>query len=121
MSVIPSNRIRSITAIQWTPIADQRLTRLRTEGASMRFIAKAFGLSRSSITERARRLGLNIPTKPVLLPKPPKAETDPGREPLPAGHQISWGLITAGTCLEGAPYTPPSPHRGRISGQGEGQ
>jgi hypothetical protein len=28
-----------------------------------------------------------------------------GRGALPAGHPLSWGLITAGTVLDGAPYT----------------
>ena len=26
------------------------------------------------------------------------------RPALPSGHPDSWGLITAGTCIEGAPY-----------------
>ena len=26
------------------------------------------------------------------------------RPPLPAGHPDTWGLINAGTCIEGAPY-----------------
>jgi hypothetical protein len=27
-----------------------------------------------------------------------------GRGALPAGHPLSWGLLTAGTVLDGAPY-----------------
>ena len=30
------------------------------------------------------------------------------RSPLPAGHPESWGLITRGTCLEGAPWPGPT-------------
>jgi hypothetical protein len=26
------------------------------------------------------------------------------RQPLPAGHPDTWGLITRGTCLEGMPW-----------------
>ena len=30
------------------------------------------------------------------------------RQPLPAGHPESWGLITRGTCLEGVPWPGPA-------------
>lgn len=30
--------------------------------------------------------------------------TPADREPLPAGHPITWGVLTDGTVLEGAPY-----------------
>ncbi len=26
------------------------------------------------------------------------------RPPLPAGHPLTWGLITSGTCLDASPY-----------------
>lgn len=37
--------------------------------------------------------------------------TPADREPLPAGHPVTWGLLTDGTVLEGAPYDyrPPYP------------
>lgn len=41
------------------------------------------------------------------------AEDEPGvasadeREPLPPGHPVSWGALTAGTLLEGVPYPLP--------------
>lgn len=35
------------------------------------------------------------------------------RPPLPAGHALTWGAITAGTVLAGAKYTPPTPPVGR--------
>ena len=113
MSAVSSNRIRSVVALQWTPIADQRLARMRHDGASMRAIARAFGLSRSSITDRARRLGLEIPSKPQPIPRPSAVENDLTREALPAGHPISWGLLTQGTCLEGSAYSPPLSFRER--------
>jgi hypothetical protein len=37
-----------------------------------------------------------------------RAVQDPAREPLPAGHPLSWGLITAGTLLEGGRYPMPA-------------
>lgn len=30
------------------------------------------------------------------------------RQPLPAGHPDTWGLIIRGTCLEGTPWPGPS-------------
>ncbi len=33
---------------------------------------------------------------------------DQERDPLPAGHPATWGLLTNGTCLEGAPYVIPA-------------
>jgi hypothetical protein len=118
MTAVPSNRIQVVRNIQWTQAADQRLIRLRQEGKSFRFMAKAFGLGRTTITERVRRLGLDIPATPGPQPRAPQPrasqpEADDARAPLAAGHPISWGLITAGTCLEGSPYTPPEPVRRR--------
>jgi hypothetical protein len=108
-----SNRIRAVRRITWTEVADSRLTRMRGEGASLRAMAAAFGLSRSAIAERASRLGLVLPTRApdVAKPTPPNPELQ--RDPLPAGHPISWGLITAGTCLEGTPYVVPTQPRTR--------
>ncbi len=98
--------------LTWTQQADQRLAKMREQGASLRCMARAFGLSRSVITARARTIGLEIPNRPMPAPKP-AAELPENRDPLPAGHPISWGLITKGTSLEGSPYTPPPPVRGR--------
>ena len=42
------------------------------------------------------------------------------REPLPAGHALTWGIITQGTCLEGSSYTPPPPIRVRRRHQNDG-
>jgi hypothetical protein len=98
--------------LAWTQLADQRLARMREQGASLRTMARAFGLSRSVITARARMIGLEIPNRPVPAQRP-AAELPDARESLPAGHPISWELITRGTSLEGNPYTPPQPVRGR--------
>jgi len=105
-----TNRIHTGRKITWTNLADSRLVRLRDEGASIRSLAIAFGLSRTAIAVRAGRLGLALPTKPpvpaIIGPAP-----DLARDPLPAGHPISWGLITAGTALEGAAYQIPDSQR----------
>ena len=44
------------------------------------------------------------PTPPREFVPPPE---DPARDPLPAGHPRSWGVITAGTVLEDTPYPLP--------------
>ena len=56
--------------LTWTQQADQRLAKMREQGASLRSMARVFGLSRSVITARARMIGLDIPTRPVPMPKP---------------------------------------------------
>jgi len=103
--------------ITWTPQSDQRLAKMREQGMSMRCMARSFGLSRSVITARARILGLEIPNRPALAPQKPPPSSDAGREPLPAGHALTWGLITQGTCLEGSLYTPPNPIQARYRHQ----
>lgn len=112
-SVNATNRIRSPRQIIWTESADHHLARMRNAGTSLRAMAAAFGLSRSAVTERSRRLGLVIPSRPIAINRPTPPKSDLTRDPLPAGHELSWGLINQGTCLEGAPYTPPAPPRGR--------
>lgn len=101
-----SNRVHTTRRIIWTPQADARLFQMHASGVSMRALARAFGLGRQAISERAMRLGIHtrlpLPVrKPALI-----SNEDATREPLPAGHPISWGLLTAGTSLEGAAYDP---------------
>jgi hypothetical protein len=115
LASIPTNRIRAVRKVFWTNQAEARLVRLRGEGASIRALATAFGLSRSAIAVRAGRLGLALPSKPAVPAKTSPAP-DPTRDPLPAGHPISWGLLTAGTSLEGAAYEIPDSHRLRRVG-----
>ena len=97
-----------------------------------REISEELGISLSSAVNVAKRVGLyqqiyrerfnNSP--PVLSPaavqpvagdeltqpsaaadqKQPFADDDLSRAPLPSGDPISWGAITAGTCLEAVPY-----------------
>ena len=104
--------------LTWTQQADQRLVKMREQGASLRDIARAFSLSRSVITARARKMGLEIPSRPMPVLKPIGEPSD-NREALPAGHPISWELINKGTSLEGNIYTPPEPVRGRASRQNQ--
>ena len=113
MQVAQSHHAGHSLRTRWTQQSDRQLLQMRKQGASLRTMAKAFGLSRSVVTARALQLGVEIPTRP---PAQPKAASVPRetRDPLPAGDPLTWGLITQGTCLQGNPYTPPQPVRSRM-------
>jgi hypothetical protein len=70
-------------------------------------IAGQIGTTRTTLTKQAVRMGLwtrGITTGDTT-PKAMRAEDpDRYRAPYPAGHAETWGVITAGTCLEGFPY-----------------
>ena len=79
-----------------------RLRRLRAEGVSWDSIAAASGLARWTVIERGRRIGARPPPREFVPPP-----EDPARDPLPAGHPRTWGVLIAGTVLEGVPYPLP--------------
>ena len=83
----------------WTDAQDTRIRRLRIEGASWDTIAGVLGFTRWTVIERGRRIKAMRPPRDFLPPP-----EDLARDPLPAGHPRSWGVITAGSVLEGAPY-----------------
>ena len=83
----------------WTVPTDARLKRLRAEGHSWGRIAAELGISRNAAIERGRRVGARLPP-PEHVPEP----EDPDRPPMAAGHDVSWGEITVGTCMEVEPY-----------------
>ena len=88
--------------LTWTAAQDLIIRRMRVEGATWDGISAALGVSRYTAIERGRRIGAPRPPPDFIL-----APEDPRREPLPAGHPRSWGAITDGTLLEGAPYPLP--------------
>ncbi len=88
--------------LTWTDAQDTQIRRLRAEGAAWDAIAALLGLTRWSVIERGRRIGAR-PPPPDTTPRP----EDPDREPLPAGHPVSWNALTAGTVLDGTPYPLP--------------
>ncbi len=67
---------------------------MRSEGASWAEISRGLGLSRNTIIERGRRLRALAPVRVA----PPLVEgldlDDPNRAALPAGHPLTWGLLT---------------------------
>jgi hypothetical protein len=86
----------------WTEGQDMQIRRLRTEGASWDVIAAVLGLTRWTVIERARTLGVERP------PANARTEMDESqREPLPAGHATTWGSINRGTSLDGVAFRTP--------------
>ena len=83
----------------WTEPRDSQLRRMRAEGASWDDISATLRISRWAAIERGRRVTAQKPPRPPI-PSP----VDLGRDPLPAGHCLSWGILVAGTVLEGAAY-----------------
>ena len=88
--------------VVWTAALDAKLLGLRASGAAWGDIAREFETGRYTVVERGRRLGARKTprARPVVL-------EDRDRPPRPAGHPDSWGLITAGTVLEGQAYPYP--------------
>ena len=89
---------------EWTPPRDALLRRLRIEGATWAEIALVLHVSRDVAIERGRRIGA-----PRRSPVAPATSEDLARPPLPPGDARSWSILTAGTTLEGCPYTPLPP------------
>jgi hypothetical protein len=88
--------------VQWTAALDAQLRALRGAGVTWEGVADAMALGRNTVLERGRRIGARRPQKP-----PPIAEEAADRPARPAGHPQTWGLLTEGTVLDGAPYPYP--------------
>jgi hypothetical protein len=87
----------------WTDPKDDEIRRLRLEGATWDAVAASLGLSRWTVIERARRLGVRLRQARFA---PPALDLD--RPCLPPGDPMSWGAITRGTVLDGVPYPLPT-------------
>jgi hypothetical protein len=100
--------------LNWTKAADQTILTMRASGATWAVIGTTLGLSRNTIIERGRRI--HASGGPSALPRPVReTEEDSNRQPLPAGHPVSWGLLTSGTMLEGILYVPPNEQRKAVA------
>jgi DNA-binding Lrp family transcriptional regulator len=66
---------------------------MRGVGATWAAIGQRLGLSRNTVIERGRRLRAEAPVRPVVVKEYDMLE-DPNRGPLPAGHPLTWGLLT---------------------------
>jgi hypothetical protein len=85
----------------------------RNRGLSWASIARGLGVSRTAALARGQHLGLGPPCQPRDITclassrgarAPSAAPSGPARLPLPPGHEVSWGAITAGTALDGISY-----------------
>ncbi|MBN9510728.1 MAG: AsnC family protein [Alphaproteobacteria bacterium] len=90
---------RATRAVRWTAPLDAFLRRLRAEGASWAEIAGALAVSPDVARERGRRIGAVRPPPQARAPREEMA-----RGPLPPGHPRSWGLLVAGTLLDGTKW-----------------
>lgn len=88
-----------------TPEADATIHRMRAQGTTWAKIAAAIGCSQFMAIQRGKQIGAY--TERAAPPPPPEMIEHNAREPLPAGHPLSWTAITAGTTLEGARYPHP--------------
>jgi hypothetical protein len=88
----------------WTEPRDTQLRRLRHDGADWGAIAATLSMSRNAVMERARRIGARLPPPESVASAQARLLMDPSRDPLPAGHTVTWTAITAGTALAGTGY-----------------
>lgn len=88
-------------AIVWTDAKDHKIKRMRSEGAKWDAIAAAVGVARYTAIMRGEKIGAKPPPSDFI------PTIDPDREPLPAGHVLTWGAMIAGSCIDGATYPVP--------------
>lgn len=81
-------------ARQWTEAADAVICEMRGGGETWAAIGLRLGLSRNTVIERGRRLRAAAPVKAAVM-KEDRLLEDPHRGPLPAGHPLTWGLLTS--------------------------
>ena len=100
----PTPRARAVVHSRpttWTPAADAKIRQMRGDGATLAQIARHFGIANGTVAVRVRALGLPIIERVKPASPRPKCDT---RAPLPAGHPISWDLVTRGTSMAGCRY-----------------
>jgi hypothetical protein len=91
------------THVTWSPDLDARLRTLRGGGMTWDRIAIEMGLGRNTVLERGRKIGAKRSVRATASSQ----EEARDRPPRQAGHPLTWGLINAGTVLEGEPYPYP--------------
>ncbi len=78
----------------WTSAADVTICDMRQGGFSWAEIGRVLGLSRNTVIERGRRLRAVAPPRPKVVSAESEGPEDPNRPALPAGHRLTWGLLT---------------------------
>lgn len=89
----------------WTEAEDALVRRIGTpDGPLKSEVARALGCAAWTVHDRMKAIG----HRPEALDRQivDEAPEDLTRDPLPAGHTISWGAITRGSCLEGEVWEP---------------
>jgi len=98
---VPAHSLR-LTAEQIASIAPRRLA-----GESTLSIGVSLGISQDQVRTYLQRAGVTGRHPDLAAAQPPQ-DVSPRRigskDPLPAGHPDTWGLIVAGTSLAGAEY-----------------
>ena len=89
------------TAHIWSAESDATIVRMRGARASWDTISADLGVARWTAIERGRHIGARFAAPVATLEH---ITPDLEREPLPPGHPVTWGTITAGTCLDGLAY-----------------
>jgi len=82
-------------AREWTKQADTVIFQMRGVGATWAQIGFTLGLSRNTVIERGRRLRAEAPVRVAAPREVEDPMDDPNRGPLPAGHRLTWGLLTS--------------------------
>jgi len=81
-------------ARNWTDSADTAIRTMRAEGQTWAAIGRSLGLSRNTVIERGRRLCAHAPKRMAAPAAAKLVSDDPNRATLPAGHPLTWGLLT---------------------------
>lgn len=98
-----------VAASRWTEHRDATLRRMVGQGASDRTIAAELHVAGETVRYRRMALGLAPGQAHWWVPKEREPRRDLDGMPLPAGHLVTWGALTAGTLLAGEPYPAPRP------------
>jgi hypothetical protein len=78
----------------WTDDADAAIRAMRADGQTWAAIGRTLGLSRNTVIERGRRLRAAAPPRMSRPAMDRAISEDPNRAPLPAGHWLTWGVLT---------------------------
>ena len=78
----------------WTEAADGTICEMRRSGHSWAEIGRVLALSRNTVIERGRRLRAEAPPRAKVVRAELVMSDDPHRAALPAGHPLTWGLLT---------------------------
>ncbi len=89
--------------VAWTVGLDEQLRALRAGGHTWDQVALQMGYGRNTVLERGRKIGAPKMPKPCVR----DVEEAADRPARPPGHPATWGLIIAGTVLDGAAYPYP--------------